>query len=277
MWESTKSVLTKKSQIFNLKKMEEKTLKIIPQPPVFKILAAFIGFLILLALYFRFIGPIPLSLTSTVTTKTDVFTSTGEGKAVATPDIAKVTLGITVNQVKVSTAQEQANKTINKIQEDIKKLGISEKDIKTTRYDLNPNYDWSGGKQRITGYQITVNLEVKVRDFDKINSVIDTATADGANLIGNLEFLLDDPKLKEVQNKAREEAVKEAKEKAQSLAKAAGIKLGKIINVQENVVSPFEPRPVSLEKTEGAGETPTQIVPGEQEIRISVTLTYETR
>ncbi|MFZ5366287.1 MAG: SIMPL domain-containing protein [Patescibacteria group bacterium] len=257
--------------------MEEKTLRIIPQPPILKMFVVFVGFLILLALYFKFIGPIPVSLTSTITTKTDVFTSTGEGKAVATPDIAKITLGITVNQPQVKLAQDQANKTINKIQEDIKKLGISEKDIKTTRYDLNPTYDWREGKQRITGYEITINLEVKVRDFDKINSVIDTATADGANLVGSLQFSLDDPKLKEVQNKAREEAVKVAKEKAQSLARASGIRLGKILNAQENIISPWEPRPIALEKTVGAEETPTQIIPGEQEIRISVTLTYETR
>lgn len=257
--------------------MEEKTLRIIPQPPILKVFAVAVGFLILLALYFKFIGPIPVSLTSTVTTKTDIFTATGEGKAVATPDIARVTLGITVNRSTVKSAQDEANRIINKIQEDLKKLGISEKDIKTTRYDLNPNYDWSGGKQRITGYQITINLEVKVRDFDKINQVIDTATAEGANLVGGLEFLLDEPKQKEVQTKAREEAIKEAKEKAQSLAKAAGIKLGKILNVQENVVSPWEPRPFMALEKPGVGETPTQIVPGEQEIRISVTLTYETR
>jgi uncharacterized protein YggE len=258
--------------------MGENTLKIAPQPSLFKIFFAFIGILAILALYFKFVGPIPLSLNSTVTTKTDVFTTTGEGKATAIPDIAQITLGITVTSDSVKKAQDQANKTINKIQEDIKKLGIPEKDIKTTRYNLNPTYDWQGEKPRITGYEVSIYLEVKVRDFEKINNVIDTATADGANLIGNLEFLLDDQKLKEIKNKAREEAIKEAKEKGESLAKAAGIRLGRILNIRESIVSPWEPQVFAMAKKESeTEETQTQISPGEQEIRISVTLTYETK
>jgi uncharacterized protein YggE len=240
------------------------------------IILSAIGFFLLLALFFKFFGPIPVSITSTVTTKTDIFTTTGEGKVTAPPDIAIVNLGITVSQEKVLACQDQANKTINKIQEDIKKLGISEKDIKTTTYTLNPTYDWTSGKGRITGYEITINLEVKVRDFDKINSVIDTATADGANLLGNLQFSIDDPRLKELQGQAREEAIKEAKEKAESLARAGGIKLGRILNIQENVVSPWIPRPyMAKELAAGPEEAKTQISPGEQEIKISVTLSYE--
>lgn len=257
--------------------MEEKILKSLPQLPFLKVFIFFLGFFLIFALYFRFIGPIPVSVTSVVTTKTDIFTSTGEGKAFATPNIAKITLGISVNQTTVKIAQDKANQVVNKIQEEIKKLGISEKDIKTTRYDLYPSYDWNEGKQRITGYQITINFEVKVRDFEKINQVIDTATASGANLIGNLEFLIDNQTLKETQNKAREEAVKEAKEKAESLAKASGIKLGRILNIQENIISPWVP-PVYTGKELTVGEkTMTNISPGEQEIRISVTLTYETK
>lgn len=255
--------------------MEEKNCKCLHKPPVI-LFSIFLVFFILLALYFKFVGPIPLSINSTVTTKTDLFTATGEGKVNATPDIAKVNLGITVSRLAVKEAQNEANNTINKISGDIKKLGINEKDIKTTSYNLSPSYDWSSGKQRITGYQITINLEVKVRDFDKINQVIDTATADGANLVGGLQFTLEESKLKELQSKVREEAVNEAKEKAESLAKAAGVKLGRIVNVQENLATPWEPRPMmALEKAGGGGEEPTNIEPGEQEIKISVTLSYE--
>jgi len=257
--------------------VEEKTLKIIPRPPIVFILSILVIFFILLALYFKFVGPIPVSVTSTVTTKTDIFTTTSEGKATAVPDIAIVNLGITVNHSSVKEAQNEANRIINKISEDIKKLGINEKDIKTTSYNLSPNYDWSLEKQRITGYQITINLEVKVRDFDKINQVIDSATSDGANLIGGLVFSVDESKLKELQAKAREEAIKEAKEKAQEIAKAGGMKLGKIVNIQESFASPWEPRPLMFEKTAGGAGEPTQIEPGEQEIKISITLSYEIR
>lgn len=255
--------------------MEEQTLRIIPKPPILTIAICLIGFFLLAALYFRFAGPIPVSMTSTVTTKTDLFTVSGEGKVTAIPDMAQVNLGITVNRPAVKEAQNEANGIINKISNDLKRLGIEEKDIKTTRYNLNPNYDFSSGRQRITGYQININLEVKVRDFDKINQVIDTATADGANLVEGLQFSVDEPKLKELKAKAREEAIKEAKEKAQEIAKAGGMRLGKIVNIQENIISPWEPRPfVALEKAT-VPEEPTKIEPGEQEIRVSVSLSYE--
>jgi len=256
--------------------MEEKNCKYLHKPPVI-LFSIFLVFFILLALYFKFVGPIPLSINSTVTTKTDLFTAVGEGKVTATPDIAKVNLGISVNRSTVKEAQNEANSTINKISDDIKKLGVGEKDIKTTIYNLSPSYDWSSGKQKITGYQITINLEVKVRDFDKINSVIDTATADGANLVGGLQFTLEEEKLKELQGEAREEAVREAKEKAESLAGAAGIKLGRIVNVQENLATPWEARPLmALEKATG-DEEPTAIEPGEQEIKVNITLSYEVK
>ena len=258
--------------------MEEQTLKLIPKPPILTIASCLIGFFILAALYFRFVGPIPVSMTSTVTTRTDLFTTTGESKATAVPDIAKVNLGITANAQTAKEVQNQANQTINKITSDLKKLGIEDKDIKTTSYNLNPNYDWSEGRQRITGYQITINLEVKVRDFDKINSVIDTATADGANLVGGLQFTLNDDKLKDLRQEAREEAVGEAKSKAESLASAAGINLGRIVNVQENLTSPFEPRPIPMMALEKSSpDEPTQIEPGEQEIKVSISLSYELR
>ncbi len=257
--------------------MEEQTFKIIPKPPIVFLLSGFLIFFFLLALYFKFGSPIPIAMTSIVTNKTELFTTQGEGKVTAVPDIAQINLGVTINRVTVKETQNEANRIINKISEALKKLGIGEKDIKTTGYNLNPTYDWTGGGQRITGYQININLEVNARDFDKINEIIDTATTDGANLVGGLQFKVEEQKLKELQKKAREEAVREAKEKAESLASAAGMRLGKIVNIQENQVTPWEPRPLMLEKAVGQAGAPTQIEPGEQEIKITVTLSYEVK
>lgn len=257
--------------------MEEKTLKIIPKSPVVLLLLGFFVFFILLALYFKFVGPIPVSVNSVVTTKTDLFTVSGEGKVVATPTIAKINLGISTNSATVKEAQNQANQIINKIIEDLEKMGIEKKDIKTTSYNINPNYDFSSGKQRITGFQANINLEVTARDLDKVNQVIDTATADGANLVGGLQFTIADEKLKELQKQARDEAIKKAKEKAQSLSQSAGINLGKIVNVQEEGNQFMPPRFTAMDTAMGGGGEPTKVEPGEQEIVVSVSLSYEIR
>lgn len=235
-------------------------------------------FFLALSLYTKFIGSIPFSVTSTTTTKTDLFTVQGQGKVSAIPDTAEVTLGITISRPNVTSAQNEVNRIINKITQDLKQLGIEEKDIKTINYTVNPDYDYSGGKPKISGYTVTVNLEVKTKKLEKINGVIDTATSNGANLIGGLNFTFSEEKQKELRSGARKQAVEEAKVKAQELASAAGIKLGRIINVQEETTFPWErPVPLMVERAVTAPSEETQIQPGESKIQVTVTLSYEIR
>lgn len=223
-------------------------------------------------------GPaFPLSVSQITTNKNDLFTVSGEGKVTAKPDIAQVSVGFTQNGSSVGQLQSQANQTINTLTADIKKLGIADKDIKTTNYYLSPDYDYRSGSQKITGYTINVSLDVKVRDFDKINSVIDTATADGANQIGALNFAVDNPE--QYQSQARKLAIDAAKTKAAEIASETGISLGRIVSVTEGTSTPPRPMPLVANKVAtglGAG-TPTQVEPGSSEITVTVTLAYETR
>lgn len=226
-------------------------------------------------LFTKFLGPIPLSINSITTTKTDLFTVSGEGEATGIPDTALLSLGVTKKAATVKDAQNQVNTAANAIIADLKKLGVDEKNIKTTNYSVYPDYDYTRG-QAITGYSVSENLEVKITPIEKANQVIDIATRDGANLIGGITFVLNDETKKSVEDNARIDAVKKAKEKAQSLARAAGIRLGKIVNVQES--QGYEP-PITLSTREvlpqgGLGE-PTKITPGENTIRTTITLSYE--
>jgi len=212
---------------------------------------------------------LPLSMISTVTNKNDVFSVTGEGKVTAKPDTAQITLGVIIHGSTVTQVQSDANKTMNKITDDLKSLGLTEKDIKTTNYSLQPDYNYETGSQTITGYSANISLLVKVRDFQKINSVIDKATADGANQVGGLSFIVDDPT--PFEDQARQMAISNAKKKAQTLASQAGLNLGRVINVVENQQA--QPRPMYAP----APNVPTQVEPGSTEIIMDVTLTYETR
>ena len=120
-------------------------------------------------------------------------------------------------------------------------------------------------------------MTIKVRDFSKINSVIDTATADGANQIGGLSFTVDNPE--KFQAEARKEAIAKAKLKAEDIARESGINLGRIINVSEGYNMAPLPMYAQAEKTVGmgGGGTPTQVEPGSSEISVTVTLSYETQ
>jgi len=222
--------------------------------------------------------PIPIS--SVVTQKQDLFMVSGQGKVTVVPDTGIVSLGLNLTKPTVKLAQTEVNTIINKITTDVKQLGVDQKDIKTTDYSIYPDYDYRTGSGKITGYRVSASISVRVRDLEKINSVIDTATADGANTVGGVTLTVDEDKQKELVQEAREKAVAEAKTKAESLARAAGITLGRIINVQESDGYQV-PRPVSFLKaldSTGAGGAPeTSIEPGSTDITSSVTLYYETR
>lgn len=239
-------------------------------------LAIIIFIFIALFLYTEFAGPIPFSINSVTTTKSDQFIVSAEGKATAIPDTASTNIGITVTQNTVASAQNQANQIINKISEDLKDLGVKEKDIKTINYSINPNYNFETGRQRIDGFTVSATLEVEVTPLEKINQVIDTATKDGANTISNVQFILNDNEKAKLESKARKEAVNSAKKKAKDLADASGVKLGRILNISE---TSFDgPRPIPfLEKSQAAiGGDQTSIEPGQSTISIQITLSYET-
>lgn len=229
-------------------------------------------FFVLLFSFTKIFGPIPFSVNSVTTSKSSTFDVTGEGKVTASPDIALVTVGIVANGQTVKQAQDQVNSTINKVSDAVKKLGVDSKDIKTTNYSINPTYDYSNG-QKITGYSANTNLLIKVKQLEKTNSVIDIATANGANQVGGISFDINDRT--KLENEARQKAVDEAKKKAGDASRIAGFKLGRIINYSENPqgIGPVPLRAMAADKA--IGGAPTQVEPGLSDIVVSVTLSYE--
>jgi len=238
------------------------------------IAVAIIVFFIALFAYTKLAGPIPFTVNQVTTTKTDTFTVTGEGKVTVPPDIAVVSAGVQAQAGTVKLVQDQLNTSINAVTAAVKKAGVADKDIQTAGYNINPMYDYGAGTPRITGYQASTNLTIKVRAIDNANAVIDAATAAGTNQIGGITFDVDDKT--KAQNEARVLAVNDAKTKAVNAAKIAGFSLGKIINYSEDFGN--APRPVPMlataDKGLGAG-APTQIETGTNEIAVTVSLSYQ--
>jgi len=201
----------------------------------------------------------------------------GSGKIYAKPDVAVVVLGVEDRNVKISDIMQGSTNKMNKIITDVKDSGVEEKDIQTTQYSITPEYNWTERGGRIfVGYVITQQITVKIRDFDNIGSILDKATADGANSVGDLQFTIDD--VEAVIAEAREKAIAEAKTKAATLAKQAGLKMVKIINISEGYASYPQPMydkgaGVMMESASAAPE----IQPGQMEINSTVTLTYRVR
>ncbi len=233
-----------------------------------------IFFFLSLFIYIKFAGPIPFSINSTTTSKSDTFNVTGEGKVTVKPDIATVTVGVQAQGSSAKNVQDLINQNIAKISGGIKNLGVDPKDIKTENYNINPNYDFTG-TQKITSYTGNTNLVIKVRNLDNANKVLDVAVAAGANQVGNISFDVED-KTKAL-NDARTLAVADAKKKAEDAAKIAGFSLGRIINYSEGPIGQ-PPIPLSMTSADsGKARSSTQIEPGSNEIDLIVTLSYEIR
>jgi uncharacterized protein YggE len=220
-------------------------------------------------------------------------TVSGEGKVYAKPDVALVSLGVTTTAKTVAEATKNNTDKMNSVIQAIKDLKIDEKDIQTTNYSLTPVYENYNVPSSIstgvssmmypirsgttlTGYKLEQNVQVKIRDFAKISDVLSQGTAKGANLVGDLQFTIDNPE--QFRQQARAKAIAQAKANAKNLAKESGISLGKIINVYEG----YSPSPIMYNsaKAMGGGVAQDSVVaptiqPGQQEIDVTINLTYK--
>ncbi len=219
-----------------------------------------------------------------------LFTVEGTSSITQKPDAANVSFTVTKTAASLQDAQNQANTAVNTMVSDLQKLGINKKDIKTSNYSSYPKYDnnTSGvpvgmmmpvrGGQTITGYTVSENVDVTLSDIAKANNVIDAVTKDGVENVSGPNLTFSPTTQQALVDKARLQAVTQAKRKAQSLADAAGIRLGRVVNIQESNTNPVPIEPMMLQSgIKGTtGGTPTQINPGENTITETVTLSYET-
>lgn len=199
----------------------------------------------------------------------------GEGKVTGLPDVAKISLGYSIEKKTVAEAQRENTNKMNAMIEKLKRdFKIEAGDLQTINYYISPQYDFNDGRQVLRGYLVSQDLNVKVRQMDKVSNIIEAAGSIGLNQIGNLTFEIDNPeKLKE---EARAKALAQAKAKAETLAQVVGVKLGKIISFSE---SSNQPTPIygsyALDKIGLGGGGAPAVEAGSNEIVIIATVEYE--
>lgn len=154
--------------------------------------------------YFRFVGGIPFVVSQTSTQKASTFDVTAEGTAVVVPDQASVSLGVRKSASTVKIAQNEANKTLEWFNADLKKLGVEAKDIKTTNYNVNPDFDTNDWRT-IKGYTVSANVTVNIKEgnFEKLSDVMDLSGKLGLEQVSGVSFDLSDEKRKLAMAKAK--------------------------------------------------------------------------
>ncbi len=230
------------------------------------------------------------------------FSVTGQGKAIAIPDVAEFQFTVvTEGGTDLASLQSKNTDAANKAIAFVKSKGVADKDIETQYYNVDPRYQtyscntpiYSGAMgsganvptvvqpcppSSIVGYTVTQSVDVKIRDFTKIGDILGGVVTNGANQVGALSFTLDDPST--VQNQAEADAIAKAKAAAQTVAQAGGFSIGRLLSVQTGGGMPY---PIYAQAASAGGmaldsaksaPSPT-IQPGSQEVDMTVTLQYE--
>lgn len=204
---------------------------------------------------------------------------TGEGRVTVTPDIATVTVGVEAMQSSLAEAQAEATTKMEAIIQAAKDAGIAEDDIVTTNYSVNviQEYDNNGNPAAISGYRVSNQVELTVRQIDDLGTLLESVVAEGANTIYGISFSVDDPTA--AASQARRQAVDDARQKAEELAEAAGVEITGILSITES--SPAS-RPPEVFEAQMAGEdmargaaAPVPIQTGTNEIAVMVKIVFE--
>jgi len=202
-----------------------------------------------------------------------MITVTGTGTVEATPDIATLTIGVTTQGETAADALSANSAALDAVMARLASAGVEARDMQTSNLSLNPN--WTGYDSTsvtgptIAGYVANNMLTVRVRQLDGLGTVLDAAVADGANTLNGLSFGLADPE--PVLNEARKEAVADARARAELLAVAAGVKLGKVVSISETAALTD---PIPMFRAE-ASAAPVPVAGGELGLSANVTIFYE--
>ncbi|HUP82599.1 MAG TPA: SIMPL domain-containing protein [Candidatus Limnocylindria bacterium] len=197
----------------------------------------------------------------------------GVGRVSVQPDVATLRLGVLVVRQTAAAARESAAATMNAVLEALNAKGVAKKDLRTAFLSLNPVTDYSPETgPRVTGYQAANSVAVTVRDLAQAGALIDAALSAGATSMDGLDFTVDDPSAAEEQ--ARKAAMADAERRAETIAQAAGLKLGNVTAVSEGSSAmpvPF-PAPRAMAFKAEAADTPVEA--GSQEIVVSVSVSF---
>jgi uncharacterized protein YggE len=250
---------------------QKKLLNLLVQPLI-TVVILFLGIL----LYSKLVAPISIDLGDNSPKKT--FMVEGTGKVTVKPDTFMTDFTIQETGKTQDEAKNKAGDVQKKALDALKKIGISDDQIKTSNVNTYPEYGNTGivppnRQPTVTGYTMSIYTQIKAKDGETISKVIDVLSPLGINVSAMQPSAVNTD---EAKDKARAAAMADAKKKAESLAKAGGFRLGKIVTIKEGSSDmPGEIRPMlGFTDKSISNSTPIQINPGSEEVSATVSVTY---
>lgn len=202
-----------------------------------------------------------------------VVVTTGEGVVKVAPDRVWISIAAESRAKNPRDAQRANADAMKAVLDKLKALGLAGDAIRTSGYDLQPQFDYVNGRQTLREYLARNSIEVRVDDVAKAGDVLDAAVGSGATSVSGVRFDLRDRT--SVERDALRRAVEDARARADAAAAGAGMKVDRVVRIEEQRVMIPEPRPMMMARqsmvADAAGAPP--IVAGEIEVRVNVTMT----
>jgi uncharacterized protein YggE len=198
--------------------------------------------------------------------------ATGEVSRV--PDIALINTGVVTRASSAVDALAQNAARIERVRAALRRAGVAERDIQTSSVNLNPDYVYAEGKPpQLTGYQASNQLSVRFRDIRNAGRIIDALVAEGANQISGPSLTIDKPET--ALDEARTKALAVGRARAELYARSLGMRVIRLIAVSEGVAPVQNPLPMAMMRAERSADT--AIVPGEQQLQVTLQMSFELR
>ena len=198
-----------------------------------------------------------------------IISVTGEATVSAAPDLAQIDGGVTTEAKTAREASDANNAAMGKVLLALKGAGLEEKDFQTSRLSLQPQSAPNRpGPPTIVGYRASNRVMVRLRDVTKLANVIDTMVNAGANDIGGINFTVSEPS--KLLDEAREQAVADARRKAEIYAKATGVTLGAPVSISEA----GGPGPIPYRRLAVGMAAATPVAQGEETLQVTVSVSW---
>ncbi|MCS7460678.1 SIMPL domain-containing protein [Paenibacillus doosanensis] len=202
----------------------------------------------------------------------NVIEVTGEASVAAAPNRSVVTLGAVTENKELLPAQQENSAIVTRIIAALGQLGVPKEHIRTADYRIDMQYSFEDGKQLFQGYQVTHLLEITLDQIDRTGTVVDTAVRQGANTVTNIRFVNTHPEA--YYNQALQLAIRQAENKAISLARAIQATLNRTPLRIEELSQPQPPAPFHTSLYAAGASGPTPIQPGQLSITAQVRARY---
>ena len=198
---------------------------------------------------------------------------TAEGRTTRVPDLATIRAGVVSQSPTAAAALTDNAQRMAKVLDALTRAGVAPRDVATSNVQLSPQYRYADNQPPvITGYQATNSVSVRFRDVAKSGTILDALVGEGANQIDGPNLSIDQPDA--ALDEARTDAVKRARARAELYAKAAGMRVSRIVSIAENGENTGGQPPVIFARAAAMAKDSTQIVAGEKDVTVTLSVRF---